>query len=185
MSQDCFQAANWYQALKLTERVAFLGVSGRQIIENGYNAELAERRIQRWRSQKPLTKSLFFDDKLAQEGITEQEFRFLLGEPMRSLAEGFPTIPEWLREIEQAFSTAERSNLKSVIASDSFLCAIAPLIAQGINRLQEGIQAIEVNQKSQNNPEPLSSKLPFDSNTILSILLADLPQQLLWMLTPT
>ncbi|MEQ8996696.1 MAG: type 2 lanthipeptide synthetase LanM family protein [Coleofasciculus sp. B1-GNL1-01] len=185
MSQDCFQAANWYQALKLTERVASLGVSGRQIAENGYNAELAERRIQRWRSQNPLTKSTFFAMKLAQEGITEQEFRFLLGEPMRSLPQRFPTIPEWLREIEQAFSTADRSNLKSVITSDNFLCAIAPLIHQGINRLQAGLQAIEVNQNSKNNPEDLSSQLPFDANTILSILLADLPQQLLWMLTPT
>ncbi|AFZ18780.1 type 2 lanthipeptide synthetase LanM family protein [Allocoleopsis franciscana] len=204
MSQDCFQAGNWYQALKLTERVASLGVRGRQIAENGYNAELAERRIQRWRSQKPLTKPVFFDAKLTQEGITEQEFRFLLGESMRSLAERFPTIPEWLREIEQAFSTADCSNLKSVITSDNFLCAIAPLIHQGINRLQAGLQAIEVNQKSRNNvgngewgmgsgernalfPTPLllSSKLPFDSNSILSILLADLPQHLLWMLTPT
>ncbi len=185
MSQDCFQAANWYQALKLTERVASLGVSGRQIAESGHNAELAERRIQRWRSQNPFTKSTFFAIKLAQEGITEQEFRFLLGEPMRSLPQRFPTIPEWLREIEQAFSTADRSNLKSVITSDNFLCAIAPLIHQGINRLQAGLQAIEVNQNSKNNPEDLSSQLPFDANTILSILLADLPQQLLWMLTPT
>ncbi|MEQ8962494.1 MAG: type 2 lantipeptide synthetase LanM, partial [Coleofasciculus sp. C2-GNP5-27] len=129
--------------------------------------------------------SSFFAIKLAQEGITEQEFRFLLGEPMRSLPQRFPTIPEWLREIEQAFSTADRSNLKSVITSDNFLCAIAPLIHQGINRLQAGLQAIEVNQNSKNNPEDLSSQLPFDANTILSILLADLPQQLLWMLTPT
>lgn len=185
MSQDYFQAANWYQGLKLTERVASLGRSGRWNAENGCNAELAERRIQRWRSQNPFTKSTFFAEKLAQEGITEQEFRFLLGESMRALSQHFPTVPQWLREIEQAFSTAESSNLKSLITSDNFLCAIAPLIHQGMNRLRAGIQAIEVNQKSENNPEPLSSQLPFDSNTILSILLSDLPQQLLWMLTPT
>ncbi|HBL13912.1 MAG TPA: type 2 lantipeptide synthetase LanM [Cyanobacteria bacterium UBA11162] len=179
MSQDCFQAMNWYQALKLTERAASLEVRGHQIAENGYNAELAERRIQRWRSQKPFTKSTFFDIRLDRDGITAQEFRYLLGEPMRSLAERFPSVPEWLREIEQAFSIADCSHLKSVIASDSFLCAIAPLINQGINRLQEGIQALR------NNTKPFSSKFPFDSNTILSIVLADLPQQLLWMLTPT
>lgn len=185
MSQDCFQAANWYQALKLTERVASLGVSERQFAENRCNAELAERRIQRWCSQNPFTKSTFFDVKLAQEGITEQEFRYLLAEPIQSLAECFPTIPEWLKEIEQAFSTADSSNLKSIIASDSFLCAIAPLIHQGINRLQEGIQALVVNQKPRNNTGNFLSQLPFDSHTVLFILLADLPQQLLWMLTPT
>jgi type 2 lantibiotic biosynthesis protein LanM len=179
MRQDFFPAANWYQALKLTERIASWRVGGGWNAENGFNAELAERRIQRWRSQKPFTKSTFFDKRLDRDGITAQEFRYLLGEPMRSLAERFPSVPEWLREIEQAFSIADSSNLKSVIASDSFLCAIAPLINQGINRLQEGIQALR------NNTKPFSSKFPFDSNTILSIVLADLPQQLLWMLTPT
>ena len=66
-----FQVSAWYQALTLKERLASLRAVSGKIPNVEVNADLAERRMQRWRSQTPFTTNSYFEQRLAIDGITE------------------------------------------------------------------------------------------------------------------
>ncbi|WP_373534680.1 type 2 lanthipeptide synthetase LanM family protein [Microcoleus sp.] len=175
MDRQAFQGESWYRAIPLSERIASLGAG----CKDEFDGELADRRLQRWRSQYPLTKDTFFDNKLALEGISEAEFRYLLGEPVSTLAKRHGKPLSWLEELDRAFMMGDRVSVAEQYRAETegFTIAIAPLVAQGKNRLRQGIAALVKDRKT--------SSLPFDRTTIESILLAFLPDRLFWMLNPT
>jgi type 2 lantibiotic biosynthesis protein LanM len=181
LNQPKFQIANWYQALTLTERLASLHTVEGKTSNFDVNAVLAERRMQRWRSQTPFTKNPYFEQRLEMDGITEDEFRYLLGEPIEAVCDRLPKPPAWLVEIVQAFSRPPCSNKLSLPEAlqnykrAGFLNAIEPLLAQGRDRLHEGVQALE----------SMHSNLPFDASTVEEVLFANLPWQLLWIMDRT
>lgn len=167
MDRQVFQGESWYRAIALSERIASLGAG----CKDEFDGELADRRWRRWRSQYPLTKDTFFDRKLTLEGITEAEFRYLLGEPVSALAKRHGKPLGWLETLESAFAMGDRTE------AEGFTIAIAPLLDEGKNRLRQGIAALVEDRKT--------SPLPFDRTTIESILLAFLPDRFFWMLNPT
>lgn len=180
MSQSCFQAATWYKATTLTERIASLHATPSERLDIKINTELQERRLQRWKSQFPLTNDSYFSQRLAVDGITEHEFLHLLGEPIEPVQNRFAKPPSWVTEIAEAFVRPNSSSMPPLKEFEfpevaGFLDAIAPLINQGRDRLHQKIQTIV---ETQNN-------LPFDPNTIEVLLFASLPEQLLWMLGRT
>jgi hypothetical protein len=95
MEGENFEAI-WYRALTLTERIASLG-AGKTLVQNGFDAKLSDRRWQRWRSQYPLTNPTYFAQRLALDKISESEFRYLLGEPIKSLAKRHISNLVWLQ----------------------------------------------------------------------------------------
>jgi len=173
MDKQAFQSESWYRAIALSQRIASLG-SG---CKDEFDGELADRRLRRWRQQYPLTKNTFFDTRLALDGITEVEFRYLLGEPISALAKRHGQALGWLEKLESGFASGDRIGEEDSADSEGFLSAIAPLLAQGKKRLRQGIAALVEDRQ----PSPL----PCDSSTIESILLAFLPDRLFWMLNPT
>jgi hypothetical protein len=115
------------------------------------------------------------------DGMTEDEFLYLLGEPIEDVQGRFPAPPTWLAELAQAFCRPAASNSlplpepwrgQEVIA---FLGIIEPLISQSCDRLHQGVQALVQTR----------SDLPFDPGTVEEIMLANLPGQLVRMLTRT
>jgi type 2 lantibiotic biosynthesis protein LanM len=175
MKEIGLKGLNWYRGLSLRDRILSLGAVGDRITDNRFNQELANRRIQRWRSQKPLTNEIFFAKRLALDGIAEKELHYLLGESMEMLAARNPDPPDWLREIEAAFSSFDRGN----VLSNGFISAIAPLIQQGRKRLNKEISAL-IKKVSVSE-----GSIPFDPNTIESVLFEFLPEQLHQMLNTT
>lgn len=181
MNQICLKAHNWYNAVTLTERVKSLRTDLHKKRNTRINNDLAERRMKCWRSQSPFLTDSCFMQRLATEEISFDEFFHLLGEPVESVRDRFPNPPSWLIDIVQAFSAPNHETdlssepLQSLELS-GFLQAIKPMINQGCKHLREGIQTIK-NQTRSN--------LPFSSSTIEAILLANLPQRLLWMLSRT
>lgn len=173
MKEIGLKGLNWYRGLSLRDRLTSLGAVGDRITDRRFNQELANRRMQRWRSQKPLTNATFFAKRLARDGIGEQELHYLLGESMEMLAARNPDPPDWLREIETAFSSFDRGN----VLSNGLISAITPLIQQGRERLNQGISALIKNVSE--------GSIPFDCNTIESILFEFLPEQLHQMLNTT
>ena len=175
------QASNpssaWYQAITLSERIASKHPIKKQLHDRKIDAEIAERRMQRWKSQHPFSTDSYFAQRLAINGITEEEFLDLLGEPMEAVRDRYPSPPKWLTDITSAFSpnlpplSKELHNLEK----SSFLDAIAPLITPGCDRLREGIASLIETQ----------SHLPFVPNTIEEALFASLPEKLLAMLSRT
>jgi type 2 lantibiotic biosynthesis protein LanM len=181
MNQPCFQTPEWYHALALTECIASLRAieCSKPTIE--VNSELAERRMHRWRSQPPFATDSFFAQRLAMDGITEGELLYLLGVPLETVSDCFPTPPEWLTELAQAFSRPASNPqfpLPEMLRSEKmagFLGGIEPLISQGCDHLHEGVQTLT----------HMCSELPFDPSTVEEVLFANLPGQLIRMLGRT
>lgn len=180
MNQAYFQTADWYRGITLKERAASLPVVRKQVRNVEVNVELAQRRMQRWKSQPPFTTDSNFAQRLAIDGITEEEFIALLGESIEAVQNRFPNPPDWLTEITQAFAHSDSSStpLPEELQGEEvagFLDAITPLMSQGLAQLHQGVQTL-----IQTHPY-----LPFDPSTVEALLFANLPGQLLRMLSRT
>ncbi|MEQ8537427.1 MAG: type 2 lanthipeptide synthetase LanM family protein [Coleofasciculus sp. D1-CHI-01] len=177
------QTAPWYRALTLIERIPDSGTIREDSDTDGFNQDLAERKMQRWCSQIPFTNSAYFDQRLAIEGMTREQFRDRLGESVESLVKRFPHPPHWLEELQQAFSRPNFTNvqiapvaqLSPERATLGFLYGIKPLLSHAIARLDAGIGELEKRYPT----------LPFDRQTIKGLLVANLPDQLITMISQT
>jgi type 2 lantibiotic biosynthesis protein LanM len=181
VNRSCFQASDWYRAIPLTERIALLPAVRDQIPNVAVNAELALRWMARWRDRDPFPKESYFAERLAMDGIDEEKFLSLLGEPIEAVQERFPETPTWLRQLLEAFSTTsdfEQFHLPEAtqnVETSWFLYLIEPLICQGLNRLSEGVESL----KQQH------SELPFEAKTVTEMLLTNLTIQLRGILNRT
>ncbi|NET01233.1 MAG: type 2 lantipeptide synthetase LanM [Sphaerospermopsis sp. SIO1G1] len=164
MKKVNIQDSPWFRAMLLREKIA--GISEEAV----YDVELGLKRIQRWKSDS-------FTQKLANEGITEEQFVQILGQTVAPL----PLI--WVKEIEQAYENLDdldnNQDIAELLSSSSlskhpcfgFLNAIAPFLAQGINKLK-----IELNN---------IQNLPNNLQDIQDLLLEGLPENLFLMLNST
>lgn len=181
MDQPSFEDPIWCQAITLTERVASLRRVQRKSPDFKGNAELANRRVQRWRSQPPFGTGSYFSQRLAMDGMSEDKFLYLLGEPVEAVCDRFPVPPTWLKELAQAFShppSPKPIPLLETLCSQGmagFLSVIEPLISHGRDHLHQGVQALIQTQ----------ADLPFDPETGEDILFANLPRRLMQMLSRT
>jgi type 2 lantibiotic biosynthesis protein LanM len=181
MNQPNLKTVEWYQAIALTERVALLKTTSTKLLTNEINSNIAQRRMECWKSQPPFNKNSYFTQRLATENISEDEFLYLLNESVVAVRDRFPVPPGWVTQLAQAFArtpalepmmfTAELKAIETI----GFLEIIEPLISQGCDRLNEGIQALISTQ----------SNLPFNLETIENLLFINLPRRLLMMLSRT
>jgi type 2 lantibiotic biosynthesis protein LanM len=183
MSLACFDDLAWYRALTLTERIVSLRAAPQETPNGVIPTDLARRRLQRWQSQSPFTTSSFFAQRLAMDGISEEGFLTLLGEPMAALCGRFPDPPAWLAKLAQAFLDWAPDHIDTIPypeplggrQSAGFLVPIEPLVKQGRERVREGVQALVQTR----------ANLPFNPSTVEEILFANLPRQLAAMLSRT
>jgi type 2 lantibiotic biosynthesis protein LanM len=179
VNQEYFQASDWYRAIDLKERIASLPVATNQIQNKQVNADLAENLMKRWRNRDPSFKKSYFAERLAMDGIDEEKFLSLLGEPIEAVRERFRETPTWLRQIAEAFATnSERFHLPEATQDEEtswFLYLIEPLICQGLNRLSEGIESLSEQH----------GQLPFEAKTVTEMLLTNLTIQLHQILNRT
>lgn len=184
MNLPSFQSPIWYQAQTLRERIASLHQTQGATTRGEVNADLARRRVERWRSQPPFTTGSYFTQRLAQEGAGEDEFFYLLGESASALSARFLPPPEWLVRLEGAFTDfasldiVERAPLPEALRRDElfgYLAAVEPLIAQGCARIREGIRALLRTY----------SDTPIDPEKIDDVLSVDLPERLLPLIART
>ncbi len=103
MNQACFQSSAWYKATTLTERIKSLSTIGSNRFKIEINAELSQRKMQRWKSQSPFSNGSYFAQRLAIDGITEDDFFYILSEPISAVKDRFPNPQNWLTEIAEAF----------------------------------------------------------------------------------
>jgi hypothetical protein len=108
-----FQMPAWYHAITLTERIAALREPPRKISK--IDTDLAMRRADRWRAQAPFANHAYLAQRLVQDGITEDEWLYLLGEPIAALSARFPAPPAWLVDLAQAFACPISSNLQTLL----------------------------------------------------------------------
>ncbi len=181
MDEFSLESANWYQAATLRERIAYLRANQSAEYPSKADTELAEQRMQRWRSQAPFDAGSHFTQRLATDGLSEDEFRYCLGEPAEVLRRRLANSQGWLEQIFRAFSRPASSillPLPETVRSQQnagFLNLIEPLLHDALDRVQRGAEALA-------NSCP---NLPFDLTTVSALLFASLPQQLLTMLSRT
>ena len=72
MNEPSLGGASWYLALTLSERIAGR-VEGQGFHPQGFDEQLAERRIQKWRSQTPFGADDYYQQRLGSDRITPQE----------------------------------------------------------------------------------------------------------------
>ncbi|HEX3560522.1 MAG TPA: type 2 lanthipeptide synthetase LanM family protein [Pyrinomonadaceae bacterium] len=175
--------ASWYAALTLSERVALLRSDrGGPPSFEGDDA-LAERRLRGWRSQAPFDQASYFGQRLAADGISEEEFRQVLGESLEAVRARHSAIPRWLSVITEAFgnlSTAEGisaspEQFETGPRALSFIALVEPLVGRGRARLREEVKSLSA----------VRSTLPFDPETIEELLYESLPARLVMRLSRT
>lgn len=182
MNQEYFQTSDWYGATTLVERMASLPESQhqKQTIKN--NTESAKTRLEKWRNQPPFASKNYFNQRLAMDGITEQELLFLLSESKTTFQERHPETPIWLATLTEAFltdtSNSKELNLLKDLKLDEiegFLAVIEPLIAQGYTKLSQEIEVL--NQ--------IQSEKIFEPEAVKEMLLTNLTEQLLEIIART
>jgi hypothetical protein len=179
----------WFQALTLAERITLLNIFNSQASQNQINFKTAQQRMQRWREKNPFMSDVDWAERLKLDGITEEEFLNILGTPMEAIGDRVAcpedsrfSPPKWLSQIEQTFTKFATSDshifpppemLKE--GTTGFLYVVEPLIQQGFEQLNQELQQLIQCQ----------SELPFDADTVIKILLANLTEKLLQMLHRT
>ncbi len=177
-----WDAPDWYRALTLPERIATrAGYSGRFPTPDAELLQKAQRRLYAWKQQTPFDSHSHFAQRLAIDGIAEEELLELLAESDEVLQARLAEAPEWLVTLGRAYVRAA-SDLS--IEDDPFadlppsndqkgplalLQPFRPLLQWGITCLQAGIQ-----QSSQQWNCP-----PFDAQSLHTLFVAHLPELLL------
>jgi type 2 lantibiotic biosynthesis protein LanM len=183
MNPHVLQDPIWYRATTLSERIASLRSVPDASRKVELNTDTAEREIGRWRSEPPFNRGSYFVERLTTSGISENDFLYLLSEPITAVADRFQALPTWLVDLAEAFSNPPSSKpipLPEVLrrhAAAGFLDSIEPLISQGRDRVHQGIQAII--------QAAVVPDLPFDPATVEDIFFANLPLRLIQILSRT
>ena len=187
MELPIFQDPSWYRALTLTERFASLRSTGHRPHKVHVDFDLAKRRIQAWKKQFPFTTETHFQQRLNLDGMDEEDFLYLLGEPMEAVRDRFPAPLAWLVELADAYACSTPFDAEIVLrlrelTEDEkskqligFLNLVEPLLRWGCNRVREGLPSLRQAQPG----------IIFDPGTVEEILVANLAAQLLPMLSRT
>src|SRR6185437_4320778 len=163
--QQAFSTPAWYQALTLSERLEAFAQRGAH--EEPDQPELAERRLHKWKQQAPFEQTSYFAERLAQDGITEEDLRYLLGEAPAALQARIADPPAWLTTLERILSTSDSTiDLEFLDTTQSqkaalFLNVLKPLLRYGIERLQRGVAQLVARYQS----------LPFESDSAAQFFL--------------
>ena len=174
--QNLQELATWYHALSLPERIS-------SEIPHPYkhpttppsNVNLGRKRLQRWKEQIAFKQEGRFAERLALDGLTEEDLLGLLVEPVEALQDRIPTPLPWLEELLQAFDdTADSDDIAMPHEGFdphhiAFLTILKPLLQNGLKRIQVTIQILSTTY----------THLPFDPECILSLLLISIIEQLI------
>jgi hypothetical protein len=177
MDPAWFTSSSWCHALTLGERIAALsGERGSHSLSDE-DVELGRQRTQRWRSQPPFDTDSYFAQRLTQDGIDEERLVHILGEPVESLHARLSGSPAWLLELAVAFAHPTSGFISPPPGEEllGFLDLIQPLIDQACDRLFAGVASLADHRPT----------LPFDPDTVIDVLLMNLPDPLLTQLGRT
>ncbi|MBV9020937.1 MAG: type 2 lantipeptide synthetase LanM family protein [Ktedonobacteraceae bacterium] len=179
-----WQNPTWYHALSLAERIASLRASTHDAsFSTPQYTERAARRLQAWKTQKSFDQGRLFANRLAMDGITEDDLYFLLAEPIAALQSRYlhtSSTPDWLATLVEAFEDYSTDDVmfQQMATEQSFapyLLPILPLIRHGFDRLLAGIQVLYQQYASP----------PFEPEQIIQAFFPQLSERLLGLVNRT
>ncbi len=172
-SHPRLEAADWYQALTLSERLRDRRRFPAEAASTDIEQTEASRRLSEWRAQSPFDVESCFLQRLRSDGLAQEELFEMLGESAESLARRHPTQPAWLRFIAHAYG--EHRVEISATEKLSFTAIVRPMIRAAIAQL-----SAVADRLAQATPS-----VPFDPAIVAHQLLAGLPEELDAMLSRT
>jgi type 2 lantibiotic biosynthesis protein LanM len=150
--------ANWYRALSIVERMA----ARRPLPPLNLGAEAREEASQKlhdWRKQASLLDDMRFAQRLAEDGMTEEDFLVLLSDSDSDLQARLHDVPGWLTELVQALNCDEpEADALASTQEGTFLTCVMPLIFYAHHQLSEKIGTLAQTWQP----------LPFDHQAILN-----------------
>lgn len=169
-------SASWYRALTLTERIALWQTDGKpKLASDRLDMELARQKLSWWKELSPFGQGTAFEQRLAVDGLTEDELLYLLAEPIEAMQERVVGDLVWLDKLLQAFTLTDKDipcplpPLPPLDGLEVFADTILPLLRHAWKRIYVEMQILLQRRK-----EP-----PFDPDTVIEQLFLLLPGQLL------
>ena len=158
--------SRWYLAQTLDERIKSFregNCSG-----NGTDAELAHKRLDRWRAGMDSGNNSVFQRFLSSINLSETEFREILGQSQEKIQESTGKPLDWVNQVLECLNAAAESATTDSATTDSsgfkpssdFLALIDPLISHFRSKLQS-----HANELLSQNPS-----LPFQSDVLVNLL---------------
>jgi len=181
VNQVLLQDPNWSNAATLLERVGSFTDTDSTSRNTVVDWDLAERLMKRWRSQTPFATDSHFAQRLAADGVTENDLSVCLGESVEALHARLGETQPWLEKLFRAFSrspaVAPLPLPETPLDRDTigFLNIIEPLLNAAIARVEAGAAELAL---ADDHPA-------FDSAAVAGLLFASLPQRLLAILSRT
>jgi type 2 lantibiotic biosynthesis protein LanM len=150
-ADELWDAPEWYRALTLAERVGPRPIVGPAVSSGAETVdERARARLRAWKEQRPFEHDSLFAQRLALDGLSEEDLLALLAEPADSLKARSAGVPSWLAALRHAFSeerfAGKLAALPEGLESDhplaACLPALGPLLERGLSSLDERMQAL-------------------------------------------
>ncbi len=176
------QLATWYRALSLSERIAtHIPCLHEHASTPPFNIQLGRKRLQRWKEQIAFKQEGAFAERLALDGLTEDDLLGLLAEPIEAVQDRASAPLPWLEELLHAFADIKDGD-DIVLPEEgfdphhlAFLIILKPLLNNGVRRIQSTIQMLRT----------AHTYLPFDPEQILPLLLISIVEQLISLFLKT
>ncbi len=166
---------SWSRALALAERAG--ASTACQATANG----LGSRRFDRWRAALSKLPDETFRECLAAQGLDEAGLVSLLSESEDELAARFHQPPGWWTEIQEAYRSADPTmslpipERRDIHPAMDLIYLAAPLIHKVLERVKKRVR----------NMRAADSALPFDEDTVDSVLFRALPKRVGAMISRT
>lgn len=163
-------SSNWWQALTLHERSADMAATG---VVAG-DADMATRRLARWRAETPFLDDVSFTARCQAEGFTPERLTALLGEAPAALQQRQAETLSWLTDLDMAYGDAQTDDApeEEGRSSNGFLVLVEPLLRWAVLQLRRRLQA------DNTNTEPAIFTLDFAAQTLRTTLADQLPRLL-------
>lgn len=181
MNSTVIENAVWQRALTLTERISELRRVDKQT-QLPFDPDLAAETLSLWRSNSFLDRESYFAQRLAMDGITEEEFKKILGIPAEHF-NGQNASSPWTEKLIGMYSSSPqpreiesekwRQARNSAVAG--FLNLVEPLLMDARRTLESRVVDLKQNY----------SNAPIDAVQTVDALFTNLPGQLLAMIEKT
>jgi type 2 lantibiotic biosynthesis protein LanM len=177
VNHEFFQNPDWCRAATLNERAGSLSL----LEQKAFDADLAVRRMKRWREQAMSSGVSYFEQRLAENELSANDLLHCLGEPPEALQKRLGESPAWVAQLARAFSRPVLSGSQLIPQSielgtrASFLSMIEPIIQDAIERVEEGARTTKASYPH----------APFEPRSAAEVLFKGLPEQLLSILDGT
>ena len=181
MSQSILDNAVWRLATDLIERLSELRRL-REKTQIQIDAELAAETLSLWRACAPLDQDRYFSERLAMDGIEQEEFKQILGMAVESL-DGHDPAPPWAARVARAYSSTAKTDAVNRESwgevenarTAGFLNLVAPLMSDARRELQSRVM----------NLKQRRHEAPIDATRAVNALFSNLPPQLLGIIQKT